>query len=147
MWVLSRSLEFSHNCPHNKIEADLYLVSIYTYDIECLSDGTICDRSAGKLDPSIPVSMNMWGFTPQILNKMANSFNEFLRSIKEGDIKTEYPLPSFIGNEIDNNSLSVRVYTTSAEWFGVTYSEDRPAVAQKLAEMKANGSYPIGLKF
>ena len=116
------------------------------YDIECLSDGTICDKSAGKLDPSIPVSMNMWGFTPQILDKMANSFNEFLRSIKEGDIKAEYPLPSFIGNEIDNNRLSVRVYTTSAEWFGVTYSEDRPAVAQKLAEMKANGSYPIGLK-
>ena len=36
MSFLSRSLEFSHNCPHNKIEADLYLVSIYTqgkYDL------------------------------------------------------------------------------------------------------------------
>ena len=119
---------------------------VEVFDISVSSDGAISDKEIGILDPQTPVSMNMWGFTPNIFEAMDDSFCEFLRGIQEGDIKAEYPLPSFIGKEISENKLSINVYTTDAEWFGVTYAEDRPAVAERLANMKKNKTYPTKLK-
>ena len=115
---------------------------VEVYDIVLNNDGTISDKAVGKLDPLVPVSMNMWGFTPNVLNNMQNAFEEFLKNIPDGDIKAEYPLPTFIGKEIDSNQLGITVYTTNAEWFGVTYAEDRPAVAERLDNMKKNNVYP-----
>ena len=115
------------------------------FNITLNADGTISDSSAGLLAPSTPVSMNMWGFTPKILESMQVSFNEFLLNIPEGDLKAEYPLPSFIGKEISQNKLSVSVYNTTSEWFGVTYIEDRKAVEEKLFRMKEDGIYPPSL--
>ena len=123
-----------------------YLTDIVEiFDIELSENGTIRDKAKGALDPTLPVSMNMWGFTPKILEQMSASFEIFLKNIQDGDIKAEYPLPTFIGKEINTSTLSIKVYTTSAEWFGITYVEDRPAVAQKLSKMKADGIYPTGL--
>ena len=119
---------------------------VEVFDISVSNDGAISDKEIGILDPQTPVSMNMWGFTPNIFEAMDDSFCEFLRGIQEGDIKAEYPLPSFIGKEISENKLSINVYTTDAEWFGVTYAEDRPAVAERLANMKKNKTYPTKLK-
>lgn len=119
---------------------------VEVFDIVITDDGAIRDKAAGELDPSTPVSMNMWGFTPEILDAMQASFEDFLRGIADGDIKAEYPLPSFIGKEIDSDRLSVRIYTTSAEWFGVTYAEDRPSVVERLNNMKKSNTYPTKLK-
>ena len=119
---------------------------VEVFDIVITDDGSIRDKEAGALDPLTPVSMNMWGFTPKILDSMQFSFEKFLKHIPNGDIKAEYPLPSFIGSEIDSNRLSVRIYTTFAEWFGVTYAEDRPAVAERLNNMKKTNIYPTKLK-
>lgn len=115
---------------------------VEVFDIVLSNDGTISDKTVGVLEPSVPVSMNMWGFTPDILDIMQGAFEEFLKNISDGDIKAEYPLPSFIGKEIEANNLAIKVYTTNAEWFGVTYAEDRPAVAERLNYMKENNIYP-----
>jgi NDP-sugar pyrophosphorylase family protein len=119
---------------------------VEVFNIVTSSNGEISDSVAGLLDPLTPVSMNMWGFTPDVLDIMEKSFCDFLKNIPEGDIKAEYPLPSFIGSEISKNQLAIRVYTTSAEWFGVTYAEDRPAVAERLSNMKKDFTYPPELK-
>lgn len=119
---------------------------VEVFDISLLNNGIISDKTVGILDPETPVSMNMWGFTPNIFEAMNDSFCEFLRNIQDGDIKAEYPLPSFIGKEISENKLSINVYTTDSEWFGVTYAEDRPAVAERLINMKDNNTYPTKLK-
>lgn len=119
---------------------------VEVFNIVTSSNGEISDNVVGVLDPLTPVSMNMWGFTPDVLDMMEASFCDFLKNIPDGDIKAEYPLPSFIGSEIDKNQLAIRVYTTSAEWFGVTYAEDRPAVAERLAAMKKDSTYPPQLK-
>ena len=119
---------------------------VEVFDISLSSNGVISDKTVGILDPETPVSMNMWGFTPDIFEAMNDSFCEFLRNIQDGDIKAEYPLPSFIGKEISENKLSINVYTTDSEWFGVTYAEDRPAVAERLINMKDNNTYPTKLK-
>ena len=119
---------------------------VEVFDIVLANDGTISDKAVGKIDPLTPVSMNMWGFTPDVLDAMEASFNDFLKNIPNEDIKAEYPLPSFIGKEIEENRLSVAVYTTNAEWFGVTYAEDRAAVAKRLDDMKQNKIYPVKLR-
>lgn len=115
------------------------------YNIGIMQDGTISDKELGALDPQTPVSMNMWGFTPDIFKLLEDSFVEFLGNIKDGDIKAEYVLPSFVGKMIREDLLDVKVLRTTSEWFGVTYIEDREAVAQKLLSMKENGTYPPGL--
>ena len=51
------------------------------YDIILNNDGTIIDNAVGELDPQAPVSMNMWGFTPDVLDNMQKSFEEFLKNI------------------------------------------------------------------
>ena len=119
---------------------------VEVFDISLSNDGVISDATMGILDPTTPVSMNMWGFTSDIFEAMDDSFCDFLQNIPNGDIKSEYPLPSFIGKEITSNKLSVNVYTTDSEWFGVTYAEDRPAVANRLSNMKKNNTYPTKLK-
>lgn len=124
-----------------------YLHSISeVYNIGVAPDGSISDKDVGALDPKSPVSMNMWGFTPNIFDELERSFIEFLSSVKEGDLKAEYVLPSFIGKAISEGKINVKVLRTSAEWFGVTYKEDRDAVSTRLIEMKNNGSYPEKLK-
>ena len=116
------------------------------YDIGVEPDGKISDKTVGELDPKSPVSMNMWGFTPEIFALMQSSFEEFLLNIKKGDIKAEYVLPNFVGKKISDGDLKIKVLRTSSEWFGVTYKEDRPEVAARLLAMKQNGTYPEGLK-
>ena len=111
------------------------------YDIGVDESGNIFDKQLGELDKNAPVSMNMWGFTPEIFTLLESSFNEFLANIEDGNIKAEYVLPSFVGKSIASNALSVKVLRTSSEWFGVTYKEDREAVAKKLLEFKQNGIY------
>ena len=116
------------------------------YDIGIEPDGSISDKTVGALDPKSPVSMNMWGFAPEIFELMQSSFEEFLANIKEGDIKAEYVLPNFVGKAIANGDIKIKVLRTDSEWFGVTYQEDRPAVVERLLKMKQNGTYPAGLK-
>lgn len=123
------------------------LSGIYeVYDIGVNGDGSISDKERGLLDPKTPVSMNMWGFTPDVFRLLKSSFDEFLKNIKDGDTKAEYVLPNFVGKMIADGKLDVGVLRTSAEWFGVTYAEDRPEVAQRLLTMKENGTYPEKLK-
>lgn len=119
---------------------------VETLDIALLPDGSIRDLGAGTLEPNLPVSMNMWGFTPRALDFMAESFDTFLYNIKEGDLKAELPIPTFIGEAISKKSLTIKVFTTTAEWFGVTYAEDRPEVVKKLLKMKESKLYPAFLK-
>lgn len=129
-----------------KTENQILTDIVEVFDITPSSNGTISDKTIGVLDPLTPVSMNMWGFTPDILDAMEASFCEFLSQMQDGDLKSEYPLPSFIGKEINQGRLTIKVYTTDAEWFGVTYAEDRPAVAERLNNMKKNNAYPAKLK-
>lgn len=116
------------------------------YDIEIKPDGKITDKEVGELDPKCPVSMNMWGFTPDIFGIMQTSFEDFLSNIEDGNIKAEYVLPNFVGKKISDGELKIKVLRTSAEWFGVTYKEDRDEVFNRLLTMKQNGTYPEKLK-
>ena len=90
------------------------------------------------------VSMNFWGFTPAIYDVFEAKFKEFLD--KSIDVpKSEYVIPTAIGELIDEGKLTVEVLGTEAEWFGVTYPQDKENVIRKIATYKVQGHYPYDL--
>ena len=96
------------------------------------------------LEPNTPVSMNMWGFTPDYFELSGKSFEDFLRKNIEVP-KAEFPIPPCIEPMIQAGEVSVKVLDTDSRWFGVTYSADRPAVVEKFAELHRSGEYPTPL--
>ena len=113
-----------------------------TYKITVDEQGTICDADSGILDGDSLVSMNMWGFRPEIFESMETSFHQFLKGIAPEEIKAEYALPTMVDRMISSSELTVSVLSTTAVWFGVTYQEDRASVAAELAALHESGAYP-----
>lgn len=97
-----------------------------------------------ELDKNTPVSMNMWGFTPDYFQYSEEYFVKFLKENLNKD-KSEFYIPVVVNDLINRGIARVRVLDTTASWFGVTYNEDRPAVVAKLAELVKNGEYPSPL--
>ena len=96
------------------------------------------------LDPKVPVSMNLWGFTPDYFDYSEREFKKFL----DKDIKTpkaEFFIPLCIDALIKNSEATVKVLDTDSRWFGVTYAADRPGVVEKFASLAADGTYPSPL--
>ncbi len=125
---------------------DGYLTGIReSKNVHLLDDGRIgMPDDSGRihiLPGSLPVSMNFWGFDESILEVMMASFKDFFLNIPEGDITSEYLLPVFVGEQLRRGTLDVSVIPTSATWFGVTYREDRPAVAESLRALHEAGVY------
>ena len=115
------------------------------YNITVDREDRIFDEKKGTLDKDSLVSMNLWGFRPEIFQAMKEEFAAFLRAIPEGEIKAEYALPTMVDRMIGSGSLSVSVLSTKAVWFGVTYQEDRPTVAAELNALHDRGDYPTPL--
>ncbi len=90
------------------------------------------------------VSMNYWGFTPAIYPLMEEEFKKFLAEKIEVP-KSELVIPTSMGNLIEEKKCNVKVMSTSAEWFGVTYPQDKELVVSKVANYKASGLYPYNL--
>lgn len=94
-----------------------------------------------KLEPTTPVSMNFWGFTPDYFVHSEKSFVNFLNhSINVP--KSEFFIPIVVSELVESGQSTVEVLRTDSKWFGVTYSEDRPAVVEKFAELHRQGIYP-----
>ena len=113
-----------------------------TYSITVDKQGSIRDAESGALDGEALVSMNMWGFLPELFEAMERDFHRFLREIEEGNLKAEYALPTMVDRMIREKTLRISVLTTDAVWFGVTYREDRASVAEELRNMHEKGEYP-----
>lgn len=93
------------------------------------------------IDPESLVSMNMWGLMPSFVDTLRSGFPEFLRNVKEGDIKAEYLLPIIIDGMLKEEKAEVHVLRTEDKWFGVTYREDKDVVREAFAELVKNGVY------
>ena len=88
-----------------------------------------------------PVSMNMWGFTPDYFDYSVEFFKEFLAENGQ-KLKSEFYIPLAVNNLIVQNRVSCKVLDTPSKWFGVTYAEDRPQVVLKINELIRKGTYP-----
>lgn len=91
-----------------------------------------------------PVSMNMFGFTPDYFNYSDDYFIEFLKENAEV-LDAEYFIPTLVNSLIIKGKAKMKVLDTTSQWFGVTYQEDRPRVVSKLKELVDSGEYPSPL--
>ncbi|NLZ95215.1 MAG: nucleotidyltransferase, partial [Bacteroidales bacterium] len=97
-----------------------------------------------SLPDNKPVSMNMFGFTPDYFEYSDQFFVKFLKENGE-DLKTEFFIPTLVNNLIVDGKTEMRVLDTTSQWFGVTYMEDRPFVVNKFKELVDKGEYPSPL--
>ena len=103
------------------------------------ADGTVLDMNS-------LVSMNMWGLTPAFLKALEQGFVEFFqKEVSANPLKTEYLIPSFIGELLTQGKMQVKVLKTDDTWYGMTYKEDVAAVKESFYQMLAAGVYKADL--
>lgn len=96
------------------------------------------------IDDNTPVSMNMWGFTPDYFRYSDQYFVQFLKENAE-NIKAEFFIPLLVNHLIVTGTVTVKVLDTPSKWFGVTYAEDRPEVVARLKRLADEETYPSPL--
>lgn len=94
-----------------------------------------------ELDGNTLVSMNFWGFTPQYFEQLESRFTSFIKENEE-NIKSEFYIPFVVNQIIEENLGKTKVLESDANWFGVTYQEDRPVVVESIRELIKDGKYP-----
>ena len=97
-----------------------------------------------RIDDNTPVSMNVWGFTPDYMKYSEDFFKGWLKA-NINVPKSEYFIPLMVNELINNGTATVEVLDTTSKWFGVTYAEDRQGVVDKIAELVKEGVYPVKL--
>ena len=92
------------------------------------------------------VSMNFWGFTPEILDEIWAAFPAFLtENLPVNPEKCEFYLPTFVGSRLADGKVRVRVLPCMETWHGVTYKEDLDSVKSAIGQLKREGKYPARL--
>ena len=113
-------------------------------------DGPICYKDEdGKWVPvgeNVPVSMNMWGFTPDYFQYSEEYFKEFLSDPKNMEnLKAEFFIPLMVNKLINDKTATVKVLDTTSKWFGVTYAADREDTVKRIQKLIDEGVYPSKL--
>lgn len=99
-----------------------------------------------RLPEDVPVSMNMFGFTPSVIEEMKATFPVFhQKALAENPLKAEYYLPMVVNGMLEKGTASVEVLPCPSRWYGVTYQADKPQVKAALAKMAEEGLYPTPL--
>lgn len=101
-----------------------------------LADGEV------KLPMDTVVSMNMWGFTPDIFTHLEEQFTDFLKENLQSE-KGEFFLPFVVDDLIQSGKKQVAVLTTEDKWYGVTYKEDKEPVVAAIKALVDNGVYDL----
>lgn len=130
-----------------EVSEDGYLqkVTETTHIISCC-DGVLTtddEQTYTKIPENTFVSMNMWGFTPSLLDTLSVEFPAFLSSAaKENPLKAEFFLPSVVSAMLARDEATVQVLPSLDKWYGVTYRQDKPDVMLAITEMTNLGQYP-----
>jgi hypothetical protein len=119
------------------------------HGIERRADGQVvfvdpADGSGVPLADNTPVSMNMFGFTPDYFKHSEDYFRTFLDA-NVGNLKSEFYIPLMVDTLIKGGTAEMRILPTSAVWFGVTYKADRPMVVERIQALVDAGEYPANL--
>ena len=113
---------------------------IETHDLKKVNNNISSDREI-NLNGKEPVSMNMWGFTPVLFDYLQTMFSEFLNENYK-NLKSEFLIPTVVNDLIQQNLEEVHVLRTGAQWFGVTYKEDKSLVNKQIVKLIGSGLYP-----
>ena len=107
---------------------------VETKNIIKIADGAEADGAA--VDVNSLVSMNMWGLTPAFLETLEVGFVDFFKNeVPDDPMKAEYLIPTFIGELLAENKMSVKVLRSNDTWYGMTYKKDVITVKESFEEM------------
>lgn len=129
------------------VDAGGNLVSIVERTaIERMSDGQIMYKDADGLHPldeDTVVSMNLFGFTPDFFAESETLFRKFLSDpANMANPKSEFFIPLCVNELINDGKVSLKVLNSDAQWFGVTYKQDKPYVVERIGKLIEAGVYP-----
>ena len=107
------------------------------------------DGAENREDPEHPVkltakelvSMNLWGFTPELFDALEARFPEWL-AVNGTKEKSEWYIPFVVDELIHEGKADCKVLPTESSWFGVTYREDKPFVMAEIKKLVDSGEYP-----
>lgn len=129
-------------------DANSYLTTVVERTAIERIDGKVSFKDEeGKMvsiGDNTPVSMNMWGFTPDYFAYSEEYFKQFLTE-NMGNLKSEYFIPLMVNKLIVEGTARVKVLDTTSKWFGVTYADDRQGVVDKIQALVDAGEYPAKL--
>lgn len=97
-----------------------------------------------EIPENTPVSMNFWGFHPDVFADIEAMWNEFLLA-NLTNLKSEFYIPTVANNLIKAGKAAFEILPGGKVWFGVTYTEDRPVVIEALKKLHETGEYPANL--
>ncbi len=131
------------------IDDDFYLVDVEeTKGIEKKGSKVIAPTSNGdvkEIDERSYVSMNMWGFMPEIMEELEQGFVNFLNNLGDQEDNKEYLLPTIVDGLIKSGKGKVKLLESKDRWFGVTYKEDKEVVVKSFEKLIKDGVYPAKL--
>lgn len=113
-------------------------------------NGPVCYKDENgewvSVEDNTPVSMNMWGFTPDYFEHSEEYFKEFLADPKNiSNLKAEFFIPLMVNKLINEKTSTVQVLDTTSKWFGVTYAADRQDTVDRIQKLIDEGVYPSKL--
>lgn len=129
-------------------EAGVLVDIVETSGIVPEGDHAIAKNNAGEdiaIGLQSVVSMNMWGFKPDLFGFLEEGFISFLSDLGGNELKKEYLLPTVVGDLVKTNSVEVVVLKSEDRWFGVTYKEDKEVVVKSIRALIDKGDYPMKL--
>ncbi|MAO33194.1 MAG: nucleotidyltransferase [Flavobacteriales bacterium] len=132
-----------------EVDEDNNLVEVIERTKIAKKDGIVrynvgVNESSGILDENASVSMNYWGFHPEIFKEIEKGLNQFMRVNSENPT-AEYYIPNIVTEMIMGKKMSVRVIPTNDNWFGVTYKDDKPMAVATINKYITEGIYPKNL--
>lgn len=137
-WSVSRGVIVKDGNDH------LLFITEHT-DVIRSSDGKILTRygndEPGELDKDALVSVNFFGFSHSVFDEIQSLFEGYLAKFSTAP-KAEFYIPSVVTSIISRNYQICKVYSTSAEWFGVTNPQDKPKVQHAIQRLVSAGEYP-----
>ncbi|WP_316777069.1 NDP-sugar synthase [Pedobacter antarcticus] len=130
-----------------KVSADGYLEEIIERTKVMYAGEVIVyeeDEKQYPLPYESRVSMNFWGFTPEVFKHAEEMFRDFVEANKENP-KSEFFIPLVAENLLSAETADFKVIPTDSKWFGVTYKEDKPIVQASIDQLIKDGKYPENL--
>ncbi len=106
-------------------------------------EGVIISAGGARLDPDATVSMNFWGFTPEIIDECERGFIHFISQESNAcSLGEECYLTDVISNALKEKRMKIRVLKNESKWCGITYREDKEGIVKRLDELVMQGVYP-----
>jgi len=130
-----------------KVSADGYLEQVIERT-KVFRDGEAIvyeeDEKQYPLSLDTRVSMNFWGFTPEMFKISEELFRDFAHANKDNP-KAEFFIPLVADSLLSSETADFKVVPTDSKWFGVTYKEDKPIVQASIDQLIKDGVYPENL--